>query len=167
MYKLAHQHTYVLSGRIFVNITGKDAVGVIDRGKRTVIATWPIGQEARHNVAMAFDEAAHRLFNSTNNPERLIVLNSDSGAIVASLPCGHMVDDMAYDPKSKRIYLTGSDFIDVFQQKDADHYELIGQVPSAFRAKTAILVPQLNRYYLAVPRHEDKSAEVRVFQVQP
>jgi len=153
--------------RIFVNITGKDAVGVIDRGKRTVIATWPIGQEAKHNVAMAFDEAAHRLFISTNNPERLIVLNSDSGAIVASLPSGHMVDDMAYDPKSKRIYLTGSDFIDVFQQRDADHYELVGQVPSAFRAKTAILVPQLNRYYLAVPRHEDKSAEVRVFQVQP
>jgi DNA-binding beta-propeller fold protein YncE len=153
--------------RIFVNITGQDAVGVIDRGKHTVIATWPIGQEAKHNVAMAFDEAAHRLFISTNNPERLIVLNSDSGAIVASLPCGHMVDDMAYDPKSKRIYLTGSDFIDVFQQRDADHYELVGQVPSAFRAKTAILVPQLNRYYLAVPRHEDKSAEVRVFQVQP
>ena len=153
--------------RIFVNITGKDAVGVIDREKRAVIATWPIGQVAKHNVAMAFDEVAHRLFISTNNPERLIVLNSDSGAIVASLPCGHMVDDMAYDAKSKRIYLTGSDFIDVFQQKDPDHYELAGQVPSAFRAKTAILVPQLNRYYLAVPRHEDKSAEVRVFEVKP
>jgi DNA-binding beta-propeller fold protein YncE len=153
--------------RIFVNVTGKDSVGVIDREKRTVIATWPIGQEAKHNVAMAFDEAAHRLFISTSNPEKLIVLNSDSGAIVASLPCGHMVDDLAYDAKSKRIYLTGTDFIDVFQQKDPDHYELVGQVPSAFRAKTAILVPQLNRYYLAVPRHEDKSAEVRVFDVRP
>jgi DNA-binding beta-propeller fold protein YncE len=153
--------------RIFVNITGKDAVGVVDREKRTVVATWPIGQEARHNVAMAFDEAAHRLFISTSNPDKLVVLNSDSGAVVASLPSGHMVDDMAYDAKSKRIYLTGSDFIDVFQQKDPDHYELVGQVPSSFRAKTAILVPQLNRYYLAVPRHEDKSAEVRVFEVQP
>ena len=74
---------------------------------------------------------------------------------------------MAYDSKSRRIYLTGSDFIDVFQQKDADHYELVGQVPSAFRAKTAILVPQMNRYYLAVPAHEGKPAEVRVFDVQP
>ena len=153
--------------RMFVNITGKDAVGVIDREKRTVIATWPIGQEGKHNVAMAFDEAAHRLFISTNNPERLIVLNSDSGAIVASLPCGYMVDDLAYDAKSKRIYVTGSDFVDVFQQKDADHYEQVGRVASAFRAKTAILIPELNRYYLAVPRHEDKVAEVRVFEVQP
>jgi DNA-binding beta-propeller fold protein YncE len=153
--------------RMFVNITGKDAVGVIDREKRTVIATWSIAQEAKHNVAMAFDEPAHRLFISTRNPERLIVLNSDSGTIVASLPCVHMVDDMSYDPKSKRLYLAGSDFVDVFEQKDADHYEQIGHVPSAFRAKTAILVPELNRYYLAVPRHEDKAAEVRVFEVQP
>ena len=116
---------------------------------------------------MAFDEPAHRLFISTRNPERLIVLNSDSGTIVASLPCVHMVDDMSYDPKSKRLYLAGSDFVDVFEQKDADHYEQIGHVPSAFRAKTAILVPELNRYFLAVPRHEDKAAEVRVFEVQP
>jgi len=153
--------------RMFVNITGKDAVGVIDREKRSLIATWPIGQESKHNVAMSFDEAAHRLFISANNPERLIVLNSDTGAIVASLPCGHLVDDIAYDLKSKRIYVSGSDFIDVFQQMDPDHYEQVGQVPTAFRAKTAILVPQLNRYYVAVPRHEDKTAEVRVFEVKP
>src|SRR5260370_27065982 len=76
--------------RMFVNITGKDAVGVIDREKHTVIATWPIGQESKHNGAMTVDEAAHRLFISANNPEKLIVLNSDSGAIVASLPSGHM-----------------------------------------------------------------------------
>ena len=153
--------------RLFVNITGKDAVGVVDREKRTVIATWPIGQESKHNVAMAFDEAAHRLFISANTPEKLIVLNSDSGAIVASFPTGHQVDDMAFDAKTKRIYVTGSEFISVFQEKDPDHYELVGQVPSFFRAKTAILVPQLNRYYLAVPRHEGKPAEVRIFQVQP
>jgi len=30
-----------------------------------------------------------------------------------------------------------------------------------------MLVPELNRYYLAVPQHETKSAEVRVFEVQP
>jgi DNA-binding beta-propeller fold protein YncE len=153
--------------RMFVNITGKDAVGVIDREKRSLIATWPIGQESKHNVAMSFDEAAHRLFISANNPERFIVLNSDTGAIVASLPCGHLVDDIAYDLKSKRIYVSGSDFVDVFQQMDPDHYQQVGQVPTAFRAKTALLVPQLNRYYVAVPRHEDKTAEVRVFEVKP
>jgi hypothetical protein len=57
--------------------------------------------------------------------------------------------------------------VDVFEQKDADHYALLAKTPGAFRAKTAILVPELNRYYLAVPYHEKKDAEVRVYEVQP
>jgi hypothetical protein len=28
-------------------------------------------------------------------------------------------------------------------------------------------VPELNRYYLAVPHHENKDAEVRVYEIQP
>ena len=78
-----------------------------------------------------------------------------------------MVDDLAFDAGSKRIYMTGADYVKVFQENDPDHYNLIGQVPSSFRAKTAIVVPELNRYYLAVPKHEDKPAEVRVFEVRP
>lgn len=153
--------------RLFANVTGKDEVAVIDREKRTVIATWPTGQEAKHLVAMAFDEAGHRLFVTTRTPGMLIVLDSDSGKVVTSLPCVSMVDDMSYDPGNKRIYIAGTEFVDVFQQKDAGHYEQIGHIPGAFRAKTAILVPQLNRYYLAVPHHGDKEAEVRIYKVAP
>jgi DNA-binding beta-propeller fold protein YncE len=153
--------------RLFVNITGKDAVGVIDREKRAVIATWSIAQEAKHNVPMAFDEPRHRLFVATTKPGKFIVLDSDSGKVVTSLPTVDSADDMAYDAGEKRIYIAGTDFVDVFQEGNADHYEPIGHVPGAFRAKTAILVSELNRYYLAVPRHEDKTAEVRVYKVLP
>jgi DNA-binding beta-propeller fold protein YncE len=152
---------------LFFNMTGKDAVGVIDREKRTLIATWPIGQVAKHNTPMAFDEAHHRLFVGTRNPGKLIVLDSDSGKIVASLPCVSNVDDMVYDPGKKRIYAAGTEFVDVFRENDADHYELIGRIPTAVRAKTAILVPELNRYYVAAPRDGDKIAELRVYKVMP
>ena len=65
----------------------------------------------------------------------------------------------------KRIYMAGSQFIDVVEQKDPDHYEQIGHIATAFQAKTAILVPQLKRYYLAVPHHEKQSAELREYDV--
>jgi hypothetical protein len=86
---------------------------------------------------------------------------------VASLPSVEMSHDMAYDSRRKRIYLAGNEFVDVFQQNDADHYELIGHIPTAFRARTAVLLPDLNRYYLAVPQHEDQIAEVRIYKVLP
>jgi hypothetical protein len=78
-----------------------------------------------------------------------------------------MVDEMTYDGASKRIYFAGTLFMDVFQQRDGDHYDRVGHVPTAFRAKTGILVPELKHYYLAVPHHEKQSAEVRVYNVTP
>jgi len=59
-----------------------------------------------------------------------------------------------------------SDFTVVYAQKDADHYEQLARIPTGFRAKTAILVPQLKRYYVAAPRHEKDPAAVKVYEVQ-
>ena len=153
--------------RLFCNITGQNDVGVLDRNKGSRLATWPLPAGDKSNVAMAFDEANHRLFVSTRNPGKLIVLNSDSGKVISELPCVGMVDDAAYDAKYRRIYLAGDGYLDVVQQLDADHYSLLGRVEGSFRAKTGILVPELNRYNLAVPHHEGKDAEVRVYDIQP
>jgi DNA-binding beta-propeller fold protein YncE len=153
--------------RMFCNLTGKSAVGVLDRNKSVLQATWPLPAGDTANVAMAFDEPDHRLFVVTRKPGKLIVLNSDNGKVVTSLPAVGMVDDMSYDAIHKRLYLAGDGALDVFEQKDADHYALLSKVPGAFRAKTGTLVPELNRYYLAVPHHENKEAEVRVYEVQP
>jgi DNA-binding beta-propeller fold protein YncE len=153
--------------RMFINLTGKSAVGILDRNKSALLATWPLPAGDKLNVAMAFDEPDHRLFVITRNPGKLIVLNSESGKVITSLPAVGMVDDMSYDAEHKRLYLAGDGAVDVFEQKDSDHYALLAKVPGAFRAKTGILVPEWNRYYLAVPHHENKDAEVRVYQIQP
>ena len=116
---------------------------------------------------MALDEANHRLFVVTRKPGKLIVLNSENGEVIADLPAVGLVDDLSYDAKQKRLYLAGDQFLDVFDQKDPDHYVLLARIPGSFRAKTGILVPELNRYYLAVPHHENKDAEVRVYEIQP
>ena len=153
--------------RLFVNMTGKDAVGVVDREKHAVITTWPTGQVAKHLIAMSFDEADHRLFVTTRNPGKLIVLNTDSGKVVTSLPCVGDNDDMAYDSASKRIYVSGSGFVDVYHQKDADHYDQIGHVATVFKARTSVLVPELKKYYLGIPHHGTTAAAVRVYDVVP
>ena len=153
--------------RMFVDIRGNNSVEVFDRDKRTLIATWSVAQDAKKPTAIALDEKGHRLFVGTRDPGKLIVLDTESGKVVSSLPGAAMVDDMAYDSSRKRIYFAGTLFIDVFQQADDDHYDRIGHIPTSFRAKTAILIPELNRYYLGVPHHENQTAEVRVYNVLP
>ena len=153
--------------RMLINITGKNSVGVMDRNRSELSATWPLPAGDNLNVAMAFDEANHRLFVVTRTPGKLIVLNSNNGKVIADLPAVGLVDDAVYDAQHKRIYLAGDQFLEVFEQKDSDHYAQLARIPGAFRAKTGILVPELNRYYLAVPPHEGKQAEVRVYEIQP
>jgi DNA-binding beta-propeller fold protein YncE len=153
--------------RMFVNVRGKNTVEVYDRTDRTLKATWPVAQEGKNPTAMAFDESGHRLFMGTRVPAKLVVIDSDSGKIVTSYPAAAMVDDMAYDGSGKRIYFAGSEFLDVFHQQDTDHYHHIGHIATSFRAKTGVLVPELNRFYLAVPHHEKQTAELRVYEVLP
>jgi DNA-binding beta-propeller fold protein YncE len=153
--------------RMFVNVRGKNAVEVYDRKSRELKASWSIAETGKNPTSIAFDEDAHRLFLGTRVPGKLIVLDSDSGKVVTSYPAAAMVDDMAYDGQSKRIYFAGTEFLDVFRQNDADHYDRIGHVATAFRAKTGVLVPELKRYYLAVPHHEKHTAELRVYEVLP
>jgi len=153
--------------RMFCNITSQNAVGVLDRNESALAATWWLPPGDTQNVAMALDEANHRLFVVTRKPGKLIVLNSENGEVIADLPAVGLVDDLSYDAKQKRLYLAGDQFLDVFDQKDPDHYVLLARIPGSFRAKTGILVPELNRYYLAVPHHENKDAEVRVYEIQP
>lgn len=153
--------------RMFVNMTGKDAVAVVDREKHSVINTWPTGQVAKHLIAMAFDEGDHRLFVTTRTPGKLIVLDTDSGKVVTSLPCVSDNDDIAYDSSNKRIYISASGFVDVYQQKDADHYDQIAHLATALKARTSILVPELKKYYLAVPHRGTTAAAVRVYDVVP
>jgi DNA-binding beta-propeller fold protein YncE len=153
--------------RMFANLNGKGVVAVIDREKRTVITTWSIAQEGKFNAAMAFDEANHRLFVLARDPGKLIVLDSDSGKIVTTLSCVGQTDDAVYDTASKRIYAAGVPFVYVYEERSPNNIKLIGEVPTAFHAITAILVPELHRYYLAVPHHGDMQAKVQVYDVVP
>jgi DNA-binding beta-propeller fold protein YncE len=150
--------------RMFVNIRGKAEVQVYNRKTHALMATWSIADIAKKPTSMALDEPDHRLFVGTREPGKLVVLDTDSGKAVANLPAAAMSDDMVYDAAHKRIYFAGSEFVDVFQQQDPDHYQQIGKVPTAFRAKTGILIPELNRYYVAVPHHGNESAQVRVYE---
>jgi len=152
--------------RIFVNVPKAGHVAVLDRPKRTVIAKWPL-QTARANFPMALDEAHHRLMVGCRQPGTLVVFDTSSGKGVVSLPIAGDTDDLFYDEVHKRIYVScGEGYINVFDQLDPDHYRAIARIPTATGARTSLLAPTLDRFYLAVPRRGNQPAEIRVYAVQ-
>jgi len=157
--------------RIFVTLTGVPGVGVVDRMKREEITTWPV-TGVPGIVALAFDESRHRVFAGSRNPPMLIVLDTESGNQITQLEGVSGIDDLWYDAARKRIYASGgreseAGFVYVYQQRDADHYELIAKVPTRGNAQTSIWVPQLNRYYVSASGNDKEDAAILVFEPQP
>jgi DNA-binding beta-propeller fold protein YncE len=153
--------------KLYINLTGSDEVGVIDLDTRQIIAKWPL-PDAHVGHAIALDESNHRLFTATRKPAQFIVFNTDNGKVVTSLPCTGVNSDMSIDFTRKRIYITGTDTASVFEQRDADHYEHIAEVPTAYRAKSSIFVPELNRLYVADSGKgkSDAKLALQIFEVQ-
>ena len=117
---------------------------------------------------MALDEANHRLFVACRSGQ-IVVFDTASGKELQALPIGEGVDDLVFDAASKRLYAAtggGTGSIAVYRQRDADHYESLGSVPSGALGRTGRLVPQLKRYFVAVPAGATEAAKVLVYQVQ-
>ena len=154
---------------LFVAIPVLSEIQVIDAQKQEVTATWkPKGKGVGD---MAFDESTKRLFVGTRTP-LLIVVDSKTGAEVASLPTVEGMDGVYFDALRKRIYVSGGRGFEVgsvwvYQQKDADHYELRDKVPTRPGAGTSFWSPELNRYYVAAPANDKQEAAVLVYEPQP
>jgi hypothetical protein len=91
-------------------------------------------------------------------------MDSGSGRIIAEMSLDGDPDDIFYDPRDRRVFAScGAGFIDVFDQVDADQYRQVARVPTAAGARTSLWVPELRRFFVAVPAKGNQKAEIRVF----
>jgi len=161
----AHPESFQIAASrpvIYANIATKAKVVVIDRNTHKV-TDWPL-RTGKANYPMALDEADHRLFVVTRKPAQLVVLDSDSGAMVASVPCVNDSDDLYYDTVRKRIYAPGGEgFISVVQQIDPDHYQSLAKIPTTIGARTGLWYEKRDRFYLAVPASSKQGAALWVY----
>src|SRR5712664_1983563 len=155
---------YVTMGDI---VGGDSHVAVVDLEKRAVVAQWPItGGPVPHTAGL--DAAHHRLFVGSRikpntgeiggghqyEPGKLVVMNTETGKVVQALDSVGGADDIYYDAATGRIYFTGSTgTVAVFKEIDPDHFQLLGKVPTGAVSKTGLWVPELKRFYSAVPQH--------------
>src|SRR5215475_5683828 len=87
-------------------------------------------------------------------PGKLVVMDTGTGKVVQVMDSIGGADDLQYDPATSRIYFVGTTgTVAVFKEIDPDHVRLLGKVPTGAIAKTGLWVPELKRFYSAVPRH--------------
>ena len=154
--------------RLFINVTDKNYLAVVDKPSGRIVARWPI-KEAQQNAPIAMDEATHRLFVVTRKPGMLLVLNADTGATVASFKAPERTDQVTWDSVNRRVYVTGGEgYISVVEQDDADHYREAARVTSLPGAKTAVFDAAHARLWVAAsPGDSGATGKVMWYDVAP
>jgi DNA-binding beta-propeller fold protein YncE len=137
------------AGHLFVNGADKKEIVRIDTATNAVTARWPVPDCASPH-GMAIDPADHRLFTSCVN-QKLIVVNTDTGAVVAVLPIGLGTDAAAYDPARHRIFSSnGRDgTVTIIQQTGPDNYAVAATLKTAVTGRTMDVDPTTGRLYIA------------------
>ncbi|MDB6165306.1 MAG: hypothetical protein JWQ83_446 [Lacunisphaera sp.] len=155
------------NNRMFVLVPEKGQVVVLNRKTRAQLAKWTV-PGIEKNVAFDLDEKNHRLFLGVRKPASVVVLDTDSGQVVATVPTVGTLDGLSFDAGTRRIYTSGGEgFLDVTQQRDADHYERIAHIPTGPVARTLLFVPEWRKVLVAVPKDKERPAELRIFEVVP
>jgi DNA-binding beta-propeller fold protein YncE len=150
--------------QLFVNIRDKGRVGIVDLTKNSLVNSWALPVSG--NTPIRLDEQDRRLYLVGRKPGKFVVLDSDTGKVIATVDCVEGADEMSYDAQHNRFYITGAEgFITVIEKRNANEYEAVAKISTGYRGKNSIYVPELGRFYVAVSEHEGKTAELRVYQV--
>jgi hypothetical protein len=134
--------------RAFVNVpdAGQVAVLNLDAGKQ--VASWQVpGLKA--NFPMALDAPGAVLATVFRSPPRLVLLDAKTGAVTTNLQVCGDADDVFFDAKRRRIYVScGEGLVDVLQG-DAARYYPLAHIPTHAGARTSLFVPELDRLFVA------------------
>jgi DNA-binding beta-propeller fold protein YncE len=133
------------SGKVYVNLADKNVVAVVDLNTRKVVDRWPVAPGGRP-VGMAMDPASHRLFVGCRNPQMLVVMNANTGAVEGSLPIGAGVDATRFDA-GQAFASVGDGTLTVASEKNGK-WIVEQTVTTPKGARTMGLDPSTHRIYL-------------------
>jgi len=141
------------AGRVYNNLEDKNEVVAIDIRKHEIVNRWPIapGEGAS---GMAFDLTHHRLFLGCGN-KMMVMMDSTSGKVVASVPIGQGVDANAFDPGTQLAFSScGDGTVTIAHEDGPDKLTVVQTLKTEPRAKTMALDPRTHKIYLASARFE-------------
>ena len=116
---------------------------------------------------MAFDEKNHRLFLGCGN-KLMVMVDSQSGKVVASVPIGDGVDANSFDPGTKLAFASCGDGTVTIAHEDApDKLTVVQTLKTEKGARTMTIDPATHKIYLASAKFDAPAEGQRRGKMQP
>jgi DNA-binding beta-propeller fold protein YncE len=148
------------AGKVYVNLMDKNLVAVYDTKARKVVARWPVAPGGAP-VGMTIDTAKHRLLIGCRKPQKLIVMSTDSGKVLADLPIGDHVDAVKID--GGQIFASCADgTLAVAEEASPGKFAIVQTVKTPKGARTMGVDNTTHRLYLPTTEQGTKNFVVVV-----
>ncbi len=137
-------------GHVFVNIMDKSEVAEFDAQSLRVLNRWSLAP-GRRPTGLAMDREHRRLFSVCGGSQTMVVLDADSGHVLATLPIGAGSDGCAFDPGRGLAYSSngGDGTLTVVHEDKPGQFRVAATIPTQTSARTIALDPQTHRVYLS------------------
>jgi hypothetical protein len=140
------------AGKVYINLMDKNEVAVVDIRARKVVARWPVAPGGAP-VGMSIDTQKRRLFIGCRKPQKLIVMSTGDGKVVADLPIGESVDATKFhDGQAFASCRDGT--LTVARETAPGKFAIVQTVKTRPGARTMGLDPTTQRIYLPTAEFE-------------
>jgi DNA-binding beta-propeller fold protein YncE len=127
-------------GRLFVTLEDKDKIAVVDVKGLKVTGNYDLAGKGGGPAGLGFDVKNHVLFAFCHEPATAVILNSDDGKIITTLPIGKGVDGGGFNPRTMEAFSSqGDGTLTIIKEKSPTEFEVEQTVPTKARAKTCTL----------------------------
>ncbi|MFZ1083319.1 MAG: YncE family protein [Candidatus Kryptoniota bacterium] len=134
-------------GNIYINIEDKSQIDAIDPSKMKVKNVWSISP-GESPSGLAIDAQNHVLFSVCHN-KLMVVLDSQTGKVITTLPIGERVDGAAFDTELMRAYSSNGDgTLTIVQEENKDTFKVMDNLKTQLGARTITLDTKTHHLYL-------------------
>jgi YVTN family beta-propeller protein len=135
-------------GNVYVNIEDKSELLELDAETLKIKQTWSLSP-CEGPSGLAIDAAGRRLFSVCSN-KKMVIVNADSGKVVAVLEIGEKPDAVSYDPTRKLVFSSnGEGTLTIVKQNSPDEYAVLATVATEKSARTMALDRKTHKIYLS------------------
>jgi YVTN family beta-propeller protein len=121
-------------GNVFANLEDKSSIVEFDAKTLAVKATWPLAP-CEGPSALAMDVVHRRLFAACDKV--MVVVNADTGKVVASPPIGGDPDGNGFDPSTGLLFASCREgIVSVIHEDSPDKYSVVANVTTQFGTRT-------------------------------
>jgi hypothetical protein len=136
-------------GHMYIDLEDMDKIAVVDTKALKLTGTYALEGKGGGPGGLAFDVKNHVLFASCHTPATMVILNSDTGKILDTLPIGTGTDGATFNPNTMEAFSSNGDgTLTVIKENSPTSFVVEQNVPTMRGAKTLTMDTKTNHVLL-------------------